>query len=93
MEIPAKLCMSSGTYSYVVVKASPYTSDSAVFGLSEDEIAALVQRFHNHKGDVINGIMLKASHIEAINALGLLGYRVVASSGEGEVVWTLQRDL
>lgn len=93
MEIPAKLCMSSGTYCYVVVKASPYTPDSAVFGLNDEETSALVQKFHNSLGGVVNGIMLKANHVQVLNALGLLGYRVVASSGEEEIVWTLERSL
>lgn len=93
MEIPASLLMSSGTFAYVAVKASLHAADCAVFGLNNDEIVALVKRFENYRKDIINGILLKANPIQAVNALGQLGYRVVATTGETEVVWTMQRDL
>nr|XP_023016291.1 uncharacterized protein LOC111505673 [Leptinotarsa decemlineata] len=93
MEIPASLLVSSGTYAYVAVKASLHSADSAVFGLSDVEIKALVKRFPNSKKEVINGVLLKAPPIEVVNALSQLGYRVVATTGEAEVVWTMQRDI
>ncbi|KAJ3654748.1 hypothetical protein Zmor_013918 [Zophobas morio] len=93
MEIPASLLMSSGTYAYVAVKASIHAADSAVFGLNEAETVALVKRFDNYKKDVINGILLKAAPMQVVNALGQLGYRVVGTTGEAEIVWTMQRDI
>lgn len=93
MEIPASLLISSGMHAYVAVKASLHASDSAVFGLNETELNALVKRFHNYRKDIINGILLKATPIEIVNALAELGYRVVATTGEAEVVWTMQRDI
>ena len=93
MEIPASLLMSSGTYAYVAVKASIHASDSAVFGLYDDEIKALVKRFSEYRKEIINGVLLKASPLEVVNALGQLGYRVVATTGEAEVIWTMQRDI
>lgn len=85
--------MSSGTYSYVVVKGSVHAEDCSVFGLNVDETKALVKRFSDYKKDIVNGTILKATPVQMINALGQLGYRVVATTGEAEIVWTLQRDL
>lgn len=85
--------MSTGTYAYVAVKASIHAGDSAVFGLNEDELRALVKKFDGYKKDVINGVLLKATPMAVVNALGQLGYRVVATTGETEVTWTMQRDI
>lgn len=85
--------MSSGNHAYVAVKASLHAADSAVFGLNEDEIKALVKKFSDYRKEVINGILLKAAPINVVNALGQLGYRVVATTGEAEIVWTMQRDI
>lgn len=94
MEIPANILMSSGMYAYVAVKASIHAEDSSVYGLNDDEINALSKKYNNCvRKDVINGIMLKAPPLNVINALGQLGYKVIASTGEAEIVWTLQREL
>jgi len=93
MEIPATLLMSSGMHAYVAVKASIHASDSAVFGLNDVEITALTKRFNNHKIDVVNGVLIKAAPIQVINALAELGYKVVSTCGEAEIIWTLQRDI
>lgn len=85
--------MSSGTYAYVAVKASVHASDSSVFGLNDDEIKALVKRFSDYRKEIINGVLLKASPLDVVNALGQLGYRVIATTGEAEVIWTMQRDV
>ena len=93
METPASLLMSSGTYAYEAVKASIHAAESAVFGLNEAETVALVKHFNNYKSDVINGIVLKATPIQVVNALGQLGYRVIGTTGDSEIVWTMQRDI
>lgn len=85
--------MSGGNHAYVAVKASLHASDSAVFGLNEEEIKALAKKFSNYRQNVINGILLKAAPLEVVNALGQLGYRVVATTGEAEIVWTMQREI
>ncbi|KYN15891.1 Ankyrin repeat domain-containing protein 39 [Trachymyrmex cornetzi] len=88
---------------YVGVKASPFAADSAVFGLPPKEVSALRCRFPLSpcSTNVVNGIMLKGTYVaklisgtpfSVINALAELGYRVVCSTGEAEVLWTLQRD-
>lgn len=93
MDIPTSVLMATTTYAYVVVKGSVYASDSAVFGLNEIETKALVKKFSNSHKEVINGVLLKAPPLDIVNALGQLGYRVVATTGEAEVVWTLQREV
>lgn len=93
MEVAASLLMSSGVHAYVCVKASLYSADSAVFGLNETEQKALVKRFGNYEKNVINGVLIKGPAIDVVNALGQLGYRVVATTGEAEITWTMQRDL
>lgn len=94
MEIPANILMSSGMYAYVAVKASIHAADSAIFGLNEDEVNALSKKYNNCvRKDIVNGILLKAPPISVVNALGQLGYKVVATTGEAEVMWTMQREL
>jgi hypothetical protein len=41
---------------------------------------------------LINLCFLPGSPIQVINTLSELGYKVVSSTGEAEVVWTLQRE-
>lgn len=93
MEIPASLLMSSGMHYYVCVKASLHAQDSAVFGLSKVEESAMIKRFSGDDKGQINGIYLKSPPMEVINALSELGYKVVATTGEAEIAWTMQRDL
>lgn len=81
-------------YIYVAIKASVHASDSAVFGLNAEEIIALSKKFNGGPPKVIvNGILLKVDPITLINALGELGYKIVSSTGEAEIVWTLQREI
>lgn len=46
-------------YYYVFVKASLYSSDSAVFGLNAEEIQALSTKFQSEPRTVENGILIK----------------------------------
>lgn len=85
------LCDTS--YVYIAVKGSLYLPDSAVFGLNETEIKALCNRFQQIKKEIINGIQLKAAPIAVVNALSELGYKVICTTGETEVVWTMQREI
>jgi len=80
-------------YYYVFVKGSLYSSDSAVFGLEDTEIHALVKKFGSPCKEVENGVMIKKSVNEVINNLAQLGYRVVSSCGETETIFTLQREV
>lgn len=82
------------TFYYIGVKASPFASDCSVFGLPPTEGSALRSRFplSASSPNVVNGIMLKGSPFSVINALAELGYRVICSTGEAEILWTLQRE-
>lgn len=93
MDIPASILMANVNHAYVAVKASLHATDSAVFGLNEEEIKALTKKFSDYSKEVINGVLLKAAPMDVVNALGQLGYRVVATTGEAEIVWTMQREV
>lgn len=78
---------------YVAIKGSLYASDCSAFGLGQEEIRALTKKFPGSVTDIVNGITIKTSVLSAINALSQLGYKVVSSTGEAEITWTLQRDI
>lgn len=78
---------------YIGVKASPFSSDTTIFGLLPEEVTALRCRFPlSSCTDVVNGTMFKGPPFAIINALAELGYRVTCSAGETEILWTLQRE-
>lgn len=79
---------------YIGVKASPFATDCAVFGLPPKEASALRSRFplSPSSPNVVNGITLKGTPFSVINALAELGYRVICSTGETEILWTMQRE-
>lgn len=81
-----------GTYFYVAVKGSLHATDSSVFGLNKDEALALAKRFSNTSIGIVNGISVKGSPMAVINSLSQLGYKVVCSTGETEVIWTMARE-
>ncbi|CAL7951423.1 unnamed protein product [Xylocopa violacea] len=84
--------MNDDNYYYVGVKASPYSSTSVVFGLNSDEAWALFKRFPDHGPSVKNGFTINGPPFSIINALAETGYRVICSSGDTDVLWTLQRE-
>lgn len=47
------------TYYYAFVKASLYSSDSAVFGLLPEEIQAIAKKFLSDPKPIENGVMIK----------------------------------
>lgn len=80
-------------YYYIFVKGSLYSPDSAVFGLEAAEIQALSKRFNSPCKEIENGIMLKRSVCDVINALAQLGYKVISTCGDAETMFTMQREL
>lgn len=90
--VPA-VALNEGTYVYVAVKGSLHSMDSSVFGLNKEEVTALSKRFSNSSTTIINGVNIKGPPIEVINSLSQLGYKVISSTGEAEVTWTLQREV
>lgn len=75
---------------YIAIKGSLHANDCSVFGLGEDEIRALSKKFPG-SGVVVNGVAIKSNVLQALNALGQLGYKIISSTGEAEITWTLQR--
>lgn len=82
-----------GQYVYVFVKGSLYSDCTSVFGLDSNEAKALAKRYNTTSVQIDNGIMIKTGPAEVINALSQLGYKVVCSTGEAEITWTLQREV
>lgn len=80
------------TYVYAFVKGSLYANFTSLFGLAPEEITALSKRYGGATTGIDNGIMIKSSPAELINALAELGYKVICSTGEAEVTWTMQRE-
>ncbi|XP_055593797.1 uncharacterized protein LOC129746592 [Uranotaenia lowii] len=91
--VPIPILPAEGTYAYVFVKGSLYARDSAIFGCSADEVQALSKRFQISSVPIDNGVLIKVAPSLIINSLAQLGYKVVSSTGEAEIVWTLQREL
>lgn len=91
--VPAAANINEGTFVYVAVKGSLHSMDSSVFGLSKEEVSALSKRFSNSSTAIVNGVNIKGPPIDVINSLSQLGYKIVCSTGETEVVWTMQREL
>lgn len=78
---------------FSIFLGSLYSSDSAVFGLEPQEIQAIAKKFNSSCKEIENGIMFKQPVCVVINALAQLGYRVISTCGEGETMFTLQREL
>lgn len=91
--VPIPILSTEGTYAYVFVRGSLYAKDSSIFGCSVDEVQALSKRFQISSIPVDNGVVIKVAPSLIINSLAQLGYKVVSSTGDAEVVWTLQREL
>ncbi|CAD7079206.1 unnamed protein product [Hermetia illucens] len=91
--IPVPIVPPEDIYTYVVVKGSLHAQDCAIFGLNEQETAAFTKRYTNGSTEIVNGILIKIPPLQAINSLSQLGYKVVCSTGEAEIVWTMQREL
>lgn len=77
---------------YIAIKGSLHANDCSVFGLGQEEIKALTKKYPG-SGVVVNGVAIKANVLDAINSLGQLGYKIISSTGETEITWTLQRDI
>ncbi|CAK1603144.1 unnamed protein product [Parnassius mnemosyne] len=78
---------------YIAVKGSLYANDSFVFGLGQEEVKALTAKFPGLGVDVVNGVSIKTNVLQTLNSLGQLGYKIISSTGETEITWTLQREI
>ncbi|XP_050675947.1 uncharacterized protein LOC126972879 isoform X2 [Leptidea sinapis] len=88
----ANIPMSEDGAVYIAIKGSLHANDCSVFGLGVDEITALTKRYPG-SGAVVNGVTMKTNVLQLINSMSQLGYKVVSSTGEAEITWTLQRDI
>lgn len=80
---------------YIAIKGSLHANDCSVFGLGQEEIKALSKKYPGttNDGGVVNGVTIKTNVLGAINSLSQLGYKIISSTGETEITWTLQREI
>lgn len=76
---------------YIAVKGSLHAFDCAVFGLKEEEVKALESKYP--RSIIVNGVAFKTNVLNAVNSLVQLGYKVLSSTGETEITWTMQREV
>lgn len=91
--IPVPIVSPEEIYTYVSIKGSLHDRTSTCFGLNNDEVVALSKRFENGTTQIVNGIMINTPPMKLINTLSQLGYKVICSTGETEIVWTMQREV
>ncbi|XP_013111032.1 uncharacterized protein LOC106089651 [Stomoxys calcitrans] len=91
--IPVPVVNNEGTYAYITIKGSLHDRSCQIFGLNDTELQALSKRFENGIKAVVNGVMISASPMTMMNTLAQLGYKVICSSGEAEICWTMQREI
>lgn len=72
---------------YVAIKGSLHARDCSVFGLNEEEIKELAYKYD----PAINGFSIRENVLQVINSFAKLGYRIVSSTGESEITWTMQK--
>lgn len=73
---------------YIAIKGSLHATDCSVFGLDEEYVKGLGKKY----SPVINGFTICANVLQGINSLSRLGYRIVSTTGESEITWTMQKD-
>ncbi|XP_046401536.1 ankyrin repeat domain-containing protein 39-like [Ischnura elegans] len=77
---------------YVAIKGSLHSGDCSLFGLQPAELDNIKKQFTDEDcGEVLNGISIKRPPMLVINVMSDLGYRVVSSTGDAEIVWTMQK--
>lgn len=82
-----------GIYAYISIRGVLSGDDCSVFGLSLEESLALQKRFTYSSMEILHGNLIKSNVFQVMNSLSKLGYKVVCSSGEKEIVWTMQREI
>lgn len=76
---------------YIAVKGSLHAFDCAVFGLKLEEVKALESKYS--RSIIVNGNAFKTNVLNVVNSLVQLGYKVLSSTGESEITWTMQREM
>lgn len=80
-----------GVLYYIAVKGSLHAFDCAVFGLKDEEVKALESKYV--RTIIVNGVAFKTNVMNVVNSLVQLGYKIVSSTGETEITWTMQREV
>lgn len=88
----AKTPIEEDTIAYVAVKGSLHANDCSVFGLGQEEVKALSQKYPGSGNTVVNGFSIKTNALDVIKSLSQLGYKIISSTGEAEITWTMQRE-
>ncbi|XP_063838741.1 uncharacterized protein LOC135087846 [Ostrinia nubilalis] len=74
---------------YIAIKGSLHATDCSVFGAQEEEVRVLAKKY-----DVgLNGFSIRDNVVEVINLFSKLGYRIISSTGESEITWTMQKEI
>merc|ERR1719312_2316861 len=85
--------------SYVAVSGRPESNYCCVFGLTPQELRYLKGKFqfvrkNGETGHTQHGYRVEASPLVVLNALGFIGFKVIAVAGtHQEYLWTLERNL
>merc|ERR1712227_887397 len=93
--------LSTDMSSYVAVSGRPETNSSTVFGLTPQELRYLKEKFsqirkNSDAGTSLHGYCVEASPLVILNALGFIGFKVIAVAGNiqiKEYLWTMERNL
>lgn len=82
-----------GIYAYISIRGVLSGEDCSVFGLSLEESLALQKRFTFSSMEMMHGHLIKSNVFQVLNSLSKLGYKVICSSGDKDIVWTMQREI
>ncbi|XP_059060458.1 uncharacterized protein LOC131853555 [Achroia grisella] len=90
--LASKALLEENSVVYIAIKGSLHAHDCSAFGLGLEEIKALTKKYPG-SGVVVNGVAIKTNVLDALNSLSQLGYRIISSTGETEITWTMQREI
>lgn len=82
-----------GIYAYISIRGVLSGDDCTVFGISLEEKLAIEKRFTTSSLPINHGMTIKSNVFQVLNSMSKLGYKVVCSSGDKEIIWTMQREI
>ncbi|XP_050502763.1 uncharacterized protein LOC126882031 [Diabrotica virgifera virgifera] len=88
--------MATVRYEYVVVRGKFNEGRMSIVSIPDDSEAKMLKKqFSGHHLSTYKGmIRLTKQPGEVVNYLGRLGYKVISTTNtEGEVVWTMQKEI
>lgn len=87
------LAAQEGIYAYISIRGVLSGDDCTVFGVSLEEKLAIEKRFTTSSLPINHGMTIKSNVFQVLNSMSKLGYKVVCSSGDKEIIWTMQREI